>query len=573
MATNARRGIEIELSYTLVEPTDLGWYLTAERFGPFAASPAARPLQVEDRYVDTVDGGLARAGFAARLRRGRDGTILSVKSQASTGGGALQRRAELEGAADISLDAASWPPSTARALVLELCGDAPLGEIVTIRQLRRRRDLRADDAKAEASLDEVEIVSRGNVVARFSEIEIELIDGDEQRLREVEDALSSDRRLVPSGRSKFERALEAIGLIGPHRQTGNRLLLPAIEDLVGRPREEAVRRVPDEGKSKATAAASRSTGGAAPKGPGVRGDDTLPEAGRKVLGFHFQRLLDREAGVREGRDPGELKSMRVATRRMRAAWRVFGDAFRRSRTGRIRSRLRDAAGRLGAVRDLDVLIDELEEYREGLPSGHSVSLEPLVSAWRSERDAKREELVRLLDSDEYAELVAGYREFLDADVGSVARRRRPPEPWLVRETASSRIWAAEEHVRAFEPLVGSADVPTLHQLRIATKRLRYTIEFFREALGPDAASLVERCVAVQDHLGALNDAHVTAGLVRDFLGSHVEDLSTGEIDEVTAYLASREADMERLRSEFAAPWEALIAAEFRQGLGRAVSAL
>ena len=56
-------------------------------------------------------------------------------------------------------------------------------------------------------------------------------------------------------------------------------------------------------------------------------------------------------------------------------------------------------------------------------------------------------------------------------------------PHRVRETAPSRIWAAYEQVRSYEPVLRWADVPTLHELRIAGKWLRYSLEFVQEPLG------------------------------------------------------------------------------------------
>ena len=84
----------------------------------------------------------------------------------------------------------------------------------------------------------------------------------------------------------------------------------------------------------------------------------------------------------------------------------------------------------------------------------------------------------------------------------------------------SRIWAAYEGVRAYEPVMRWADVTTLHDLRIAAKWLRYTLEFVREALGRDAGPVIEKVVALQDHLGWLHDADVAAGLARAFLVEH-----------------------------------------------------
>jgi CHAD domain-containing protein len=64
-------------------------------------------------------------------------------------------------------------------------------------------------------------------------------------------------------------------------------------------------------------------------------------------------------------------------------------------------------------------------------------------------------------------------------------------------------------------LLGWADIPALHAVRIDAKRLRYTLESFREVLPPVAATLVERVTALQDHLGLLNDADIAARMTRE----------------------------------------------------------
>ena len=105
----------------------------------------------------------------------------------------------------------------------------------------------------------------------------------------------------------------------------------------------------------------------AAKTPGVLAEDSVAEAGRKVLRFHLARMIAREPGTREGSNPEELHGMRVATRRQRAAWRIFGRAYRANRTKGHRTRLREIGARLGAVRDLDVLIAGVEAYLAPLP--------------------------------------------------------------------------------------------------------------------------------------------------------------------------------------------------------------
>ena len=61
---------------------------------------------------------------------------------------------------------------------------------------------------------------------------------------------------------------------------------------------------------------------------------------------------------------------------------------------------------------------------------------------------------------------------------------RPPAgaPATVRTRAPAVTWQAYGSVWAFDAVVAEADVPTLHDLRIATKWLRYTLEFVREPM-------------------------------------------------------------------------------------------
>jgi CHAD domain-containing protein len=146
-------------------------------------------------------------------------------------------------------------------------------------------------------------------------------------------------------------------------------------------------------------------------------------------------------------------------------------------------------------------------------------------------------------------------------------------PHRVRDTAASRAWAAYERVRAYEPVLRWADVETLHDLRIAAKWLRYTLEFVRETLGPDVAFLVPRIVVLQDHLGQLNDADVAASMARTFLVEHGADLRPASAAVIGQYLASREREVARLRRSVEVPWRGIAGVTFRRRLGRALAGL
>jgi CHAD domain-containing protein len=344
---------------------------------------------------------------------------------------------------------------------------------------------------------------------------------------------------------------------------------------VGAPREPA--QPPARGKGGDTPGSGKAAGGepaglVVGKTPGVTADDIVAEAGRKVLRFHLARLIAREAGTRSGEDPEDLHAMRVATRRMRAAWRVFGDGFRTDGTRKFRNRLRDVARRLGAVRDIDVLVMALDEYRAELPAAERKALEPLLDDWRDQREVARAVLMRELDSDGYRRFIDDYRAFV-LTPGAGALAVSPTDPHHVRDTAASRIWQAYEHVLAYGPVLRWADVPTLHQLRIAGKWLRYTLEFVAEALGPEAKPLIERVVAMQDQLGLMNDAEVSAMKARALLVARSGTLTDAQTAAIARYLTSREREVARLKRGAAVPWRALASPTFRRGLGRAVAIL
>jgi CHAD domain-containing protein len=225
------------------------------------------------------------------------------------------------------------------------------------------------------------------------------------------------------------------------------------------------------------------------------------------------------------------------------------------------------------VRDLDVLIDGLQMYRAGLDEDQQPGLDPMLNLWRRQRAAARKDLIAELDSDRYDAFIKEMDSFLDAGANAAAAVAAPTAPHRVRDRAASEIWAAYESVRAYELVLPWADVETLHELRIASKWLRYTLEFFGETLGPDSAHLLDRVCALQDHLGCLNDADVATKLARDLLVARAGELTKVETDAIGAYLHSREREVARRRRALGPIWRAVDGAPFRRALGRATAAL
>jgi CHAD domain-containing protein len=567
---------EVELKYRVGDMAAAEHVLAAERLGPFTgAAGGPRVTQLEDRYVDTADGALAHAGFAVRLRQQGGETIVSVKSLAHTDGpGGSVSRDELEGPADRVTPPSDWPASDARSLVMEHAGDAPLVERVTIRQLRRIRQLRAPGTLVELSLDEVDVVARGRVVDRFVELEAELTKGDHSRLAALDAVIAAERALEPARMSKLEAALAALDDPG-NGSSGSGPMPPRTKRAARAASAESAQ--PEGAEASASSAMPEKRPASEPrlvvgKTPGVLGEDTLAEAGRKVMRFHLARMLDREPGVREGENIEDIHKMRVATRRQRAAWRVFGEAYRKGRTKPYRNGLRDVARRLGAVRDLDVQLEGMDDYRADQPVPEQRAIEPLIASLRRRRDDAHVLLLRELEAPAYGRFVEDYLDFVRTE-GAAAKAFAAAAPHRVRETAPSRIWGAYEQVRSYEPMLRWADVPTLHELRIAGKWLRYSLEFVQEPLGDGAGPLIAHVTALQDHLGSMNDASVAASMARTFLVEHATELSSAETAAIGRYLVDLEREVARLRRTIGPTWRRVAGLGYRRALGRVVAGL
>ncbi len=343
--------------------------------------------------------------------------------------------------------------------------------------------------------------------------------------------------------------------------------------------------------------------------PPMRADEPMSEAGRKVLYTHFLRMLDNEEGTRLGEDIEALHDMRVATRRMRAAYRIFAAYFEPKAVKPFNKSLRRVGATLGAVRDLDVLLEKAvafesatvaasqgadeDDFNAALPAadaGANASVEtpaatpavggalaPLLDDWHARRELARREMLDTLDSAGYRRFVAEFQAFL-ATPGAGARQVSPgePVPYQVRHVLPRLIFERYETVRAYEPVLrNGAPITTYHMLRIDFKRLRYLLEFFRDVLGPEAPELIRQVTVLQDLLGALHDAYVAEELIQTLLdeqrGKRKKAQPPAALAGVERYLEVQRAAQQELLAKFPTPWAEVLGFEFRRSLALAAA--
>ncbi|MGD8821228.1 MAG: CHAD domain-containing protein [Anaerolineae bacterium] len=312
----------------------------------------------------------------------------------------------------------------------------------------------------------------------------------------------------------------------------------------------------------------------------------MSEAGRKTFRFHYRRMLYNEPGTRWGEDIEALHDMRVATRRMRAAFRVFGSFYERETVAPFRKGLKRTGRALGRVRDLDVFRAKIHTYLNEHSASEEVSLDGLLAELEARRDVARRQMIDYLDSERYIRLVEGFGLFVETEgMGSrrIDARGSDPAAYRVRHVAPVMIYERLAAVRAYDEWVSMPNPPLkrLHALRIACKRLRYCLEFFAEVLAPGTQEVIKEIVAVQDHLGAVQDAVVADGLLRNYVrrgtwgGEMTEPDPRPPADApgVELYIAAKQAELAQLVESFPEVWQRIQEPRFSRLVAETVMSL
>jgi CHAD domain-containing protein len=247
---------------------------------------------------------------------------------------------------------------------------------------------------------------------------------------------------------------------------------------------------------------------------------------------------------------------------MRAAFDVFGPYFQPKAVEKHLKRLRRTGRTLGRVRDLDVFMEKAQDYLTTLPEGTPTGLAPLLNVWGQKRAEERLKLVSYLESPEYQQFKQDFNRFTSApDESAISVSETNPKPNLVVHILPVLVYTRLAAVRAYGALIANAGVKQLHALRIEFKKLRYTMEFFSEVLGPEAHDIIDELKSLQDYLGDLNDANVACQILSGFIGDAEalqNDLPLHDrqsLEPVVAYLAAKHAERHHLMVAFPELWE------------------
>lgn len=285
-----------------------------------------------------------------------------------------------------------------------------------------------------------------------------------------------------------------------------------------------------------------------------------------------QRLLALKREVRAAGAGGigarPVHRMRVATRRLRSALEVFGGCFPDKSVRRWNRRTRDLRRALGEARDTDVRLAYLAGLLDGLEDpGIRPGVERLALRLTQRRECAQQHIVRAVSDARKS----GVLREMELAIRAAAPEALPPgqeeASGALNRLACQHIAARTTELLAYNRHVKHPERETeLHQMRIAGKRLRYTVEVFQPLCAERAGKTLPSLVRMQDLLGEIHDCDVWQAWLPEFEQEERERTTAyfGESGPMDALLPGiehvrleRATARQHLHRDFAQYWQSL----------------
>ncbi len=233
----------------------------------------------------------------------------------------------------------------------------------------------------------------------------------------------------------------------------------------------------------------------------------------KVLKRHVR-------GARLARDIEYVHQARVASRRLRAALQMFGDCFAKGKSDRWRRETRRLTKRLGSARDTDVHIDFLKKFIADIPA-KSKKLKPglrrLMLRLKQRRQAIQPKVVKTLDRLDKRQTLDEIITDINIITAGFGKQHSKIQSPFVFQKVQEHIMDRLVGLFSFEhSLDDPHDGKGHHQMRIAAKRLRYTLEICNLPFEKKLSEYIRGIKHIQSLLGELHDYDVWLDDIKQF---------------------------------------------------------
>ena len=245
---------------------------------------------------------------------------------------------------------------------------------------------------------------------------------------------------------------------------------------------------------------------------GSPGDAGICLFGAEELLVRLRGFFSETAGVLSSEDPENLHRMRVASRRIRSALPLLEECVDSREYRTFRKDIRRFTRALGDARDADVQIIFLQELlsKKALPSSGAPGIRRLLLRLSQKRGNLQQKVEAALQRELQNQGLHAMERELRRLVVHCRLRGETQDSRPLRERAQSMLELRLEEVLALSYVMGAPEFfEGHHDLRIAVKRLRYTLELFRPLLPEEKGkNIIKTLKDLQTLLGDLHDLDV-----------------------------------------------------------------
>jgi CHAD domain-containing protein len=223
-----------------------------------------------------------------------------------------------------------------------------------------------------------------------------------------------------------------------------------------------------------------------------------------------KQLAEQLEGVRSAEDVEFIHRARVASRRLRSALKMFCDCFSAKKIGRWRKQIRRITEGLGDARDKDVQIEFLCGVLSAVTDKTCFpGISRLLVQLEHERERLQPTVVKAADRLAASKAL----EEMQAATKGLVAEAKGLEPGdyseFARAQISRHILCRLEAMLPYEDsLQDPEDRQRHHAMRIAAKRLRYTVEIAKPVYVPALDEFITAVKKVQTLLGDVHDCDV-----------------------------------------------------------------
>lgn len=246
----------------------------------------------------------------------------------------------------------------------------------------------------------------------------------------------------------------------------------------------------------------------------------------QIMACHYiddqlKKLIKEVNGARKADDIEYVHQSRVASRRLRAAFVIFENCFPPKEMKKWRSEIKMITKAFGPARDADVQIEFLNKKISKLgpdQKSYLPGIKRLLLRTQQVREKQQSKLVKTIDRLESKAILPEIHSSIEKILFCmIVEEPCSKNDYVFAETSGHIRNALKDMISYQGHLEDNDNIAGHHKMRIAAKRLRYTMEICREPYKESLDKFIKVVKRLQSLLGDIHDCDVWIEHIDSFM--------------------------------------------------------